>query len=154
MKRIKVKSNNPPKPKVEEEVYTPMKIEDMSIEELRQYLEDARKHIDILEFDLSISDDEIRGLRAECTRLTKYSESLKSIINKYIKTKKTNCPMKIEDKDFIALVLSSSLNETMIERDLFKEIFKDNTGEIKALKLEVKRLRDLGEDNINIVINK
>lgn len=62
--------------------------------------------------------------------------------------------MKIEDKDFIALVLSRSLNETMIERDLFKEIFKDNTEEIKSLKLEVKRLRDLGEDNINIVINK
>ncbi len=62
--------------------------------------------------------------------------------------------MKIEDKDFIALVLSRSLNETMIERDLFKEIFKDNTEEIKALKQEIKRLRNLGEDNINIVINK
>ncbi len=90
MKRMKVKRIETSKPKqVEEEVvYSPMKIEDMSIELLRQNLEDARQHIDILEFDLSISDDEIRGLRAECTRLTKYAESLKLIINKYIKTKK------------------------------------------------------------------
>ena len=88
MKRIKVKSNNPPKPEVEEEVYTPMKIEDMSIEELRRYLEDERKYIDILKFDLSISDDIIRGLRAEYNKLEEYSESLVSLINKYINNNK------------------------------------------------------------------
>lgn len=60
----------------------------MSIELLRQNLEDARKDINILEFDLSISDDVIRGLRAECKGLEEYNESLKSIINKYINNKK------------------------------------------------------------------
>lgn len=89
MKRIKAKRSDTSKPKqVEEEVYSPMKIEDMSIELLRQNLEDARKDINILEFDLSISDDVIRGLRAECKRLEEYNESLKSIINKYINNNK------------------------------------------------------------------
>lgn len=59
----------------------------------------------------------------------------------------------------IATVLAMSLREKMMDRDILKEMLADLLAENKDLKEENedlekanKRLRDLGEDNINLVI--
>lgn len=61
----------------------------------------------------------------------------------------------------IATVLSMSLRDAMMDRDIFRELHdelrekvEELTKEVEELKKENDRLRDLGEDNINIVINK
>lgn len=61
----------------------------------------------------------------------------------------------------IATVLSMSLRDAMMDRDIFREMHDELreknqklSQEVEDLKAENDRLRNLGEDNINIVINK
>ena len=67
--------------------------------------------------------------------------------------------MNIINLEQIATVLAMSLKDVMMDRDISNEQFADILEENEKLKQENevlkkanKRLRDLGEDNINLVI--
>ena len=68
--------------------------------------------------------------------------------------------MIISNLEEIATVLSMSLRDAMMDRDTFREMYEELkeeneelSQEVEDLKAENDRLRDLGMDNINLVMN-